>query len=94
MNIEKISRGETVELKLTGWLDTMNAPVLEEEVNALDSSVTSLIVDCANLEYVSSAGLRLLVAVYKKMNGNMTLQNVSEDILSIIRMTGLERLLK
>lgn len=94
MNIEKISRGETVELKLTGWLDTMNAPALEEEVNALDSSVSALVVDCTYLEYVSSAGLRLLVAVYKKMNGNMTLQNVSEDILSIIRMTGLERLLK
>jgi len=90
MTIEKNDQGTTVELKLIGWLDTQSAPTLEEEVNALDSSVTSLILDCTGLEYISSAGLRQFVATYKKMNGNLTLRNVPEEILKIIKMTGLD----
>jgi anti-anti-sigma factor len=94
MTIEMKSQGTTVEMKLTGWLDTQSAPMLEEEVNALDSSVTGLILDCAGLEYLSSAGLRQLVAMYKKMNGNLTLRNVSDEIMNVIRITGLDKRMK
>lgn len=94
MTIEMKSQGTTVEMKLTGWLDTQSEPMLEEEVNALDSSVTGLILDCEGLEYLSSAGLRQLVAMYKKMNGNLTLRNVSDEIMNVIRITGLDKRMK
>ena len=94
MNIEKISQGTTIVLKLTGWLGAQSASLLEEEFNTLDSTVSSLILDCTNLEYVSSAGLRQFIIIYKKMKGNMTLQNVSDEIMSIIRMTGLDKMIK
>ena len=94
MIIEKNVQGPTVEMKLEGWLDTQSAPMLEEAVNTLDESVTDLILDFTKLEYVSSAGLRQIVAAYKKMNGNMTLRNVSADIMEIIKMTGVDKRMK
>ena len=45
-----------MELKLIGWLDTQSAPVLEAEIRALDEGTESLVLDCAALEYTSSAG--------------------------------------
>ena len=94
MTVEKNVQGDTVELKLAGWLDTQSAPVLEAEVNALSGSAASLVLDCRNLEYISSAGLRQIVAAYKMMNGNMMLRNVSGEIMDVIRMTGLDKRMK
>lgn len=87
----KKAQGTTVELKLIGWLDTQTAPELEEEVNALEESVTALTLDFAEVEYISSAGLRQIVAAYKKMNGELTLRNVPAEIMSVIKMTGLDK---
>ena len=56
MTIEKNREGSAVELKLIGWLDTQSAPVLEAEIRALDEGTESLVLDCAALEYTSSAG--------------------------------------
>jgi len=89
MTIEKNRQGANFELKLIGWLDTEASLSLAEEIDALDESVTSLVLNCQELEYISSAGLRQLVAAYKKMNGAMTLKHVSGEILGIINMTGL-----
>ena len=94
MTIEKNRQGDCLELKLIGWLDTVTSPMLDEELNALDETVTSLVFDCGELEYISSAGLREIVAAYKKMNGDLTLKNVSEDIMNVIRMTGLDKRMK
>lgn len=94
MTVEKNVQGNTVELKLAGWLDTQSAPVLEAEVNALGGSAASLVLDCGDLEYISSAGLRQIVAAYKMMNGNMTLRNVPGEIMDIIRMTGVDKRMK
>ena len=94
MIIEKNVQGTTVELKLDGWLDTQSAPMLEEAVNALDGSVADLVLDFSKLEYVSSAGLRQIVAAYKKMNGSMTLRNVSAEVMDVIKMTGLDKRMK
>ena len=94
MTIEKNRQGDCLELKLIGWLDTVTSPVLDDELNALDETVTSLVFDCGELEYISSAGLREIVAAYKKMNGDLTLKNVSEDIMNVIRMTGLDERMK
>ena len=94
MTIEKKITENEAELKLTGWLDTQSAPMLEEALNGLGSDITGLTLDFADLEYVSSAGLRQIVAAYKKMKGALTLKNVSEEIMGVIRMTGLDRRLK
>ena len=94
MTIEKTAHGSTVELKLSGWLDTQTAPLLEAEVNALDADVTALTLDFAELEYISSAGLRQIVAAYKKMKGALTLRHVSDEIMNVISMTGLDKRMK
>ena len=91
MTLEKKRQGETLELKLNGWLDTESSPILAEEIGALDEGVTSLVIDCSALEYISSAGLRQLVAAHKKMDGALTLRHVSNEIMDIINMTGLSK---
>lgn len=94
MTIEKKTSGSCVELKLSGWLDTVTSPELGEAVNALDDSVKELVLDCAELEYISSAGLRQLVAANRKMHDNMMLKNVSEEIMSVISIAGFDKRMK
>ena len=88
MTIKKTIDGNTAVLEIDGWLDTQTAPELGAALNALDSSVTELTIDMSALEYVSSAGLRQIVAAHKKMNGNLTIRNVSAEIMDVFNMTG------
>ncbi len=91
MTIEKNINDNKAELKLSGWLDTQTAPQLEEEITALGSEISALVLDFSELEYISSAGIRQLVSAYKKMNGALTLAHVSDEIMSVISMTGLDK---
>ena len=91
MTIEKRLNGNVAELKLIGWLDTQNAPELEAAIDALEGDVNALVIDMAQLEYISSAGLRQVVAAYKRMNGALTLRHVSDEIRNVLHMTGLEK---
>ena len=91
MDIEKSMEGARAEWKLRGWLDTQSAPELEAALNELAPETEALTLDLAEVEYVSSAGLRQLVAAHKKLRGNLTLRNVSSEIRNVIRMTGLDR---
>ena len=75
MEIVSKTEGSKVTMEITGWLDTQTAPQLEKELSALDPGTTSLVFDFANLEYISSAGLRLVIAAYKKMAGKGRLQD-------------------
>lgn len=88
--IEQQSEGDQLTLILKGKLDTITAPRLEEEVKALPTTVKKLILDCDHLEYVSSAGLRVILAFQKVMNkqGAMVLQQVSADIIEVFEVTG------
>lgn len=94
MTIEKNTEGARAEWKLIGWLDTQSAPELEAALNELAPETEALTLDLAEVEYVSSAGLRQLVAAHKKLRGNLTLRNVSSEIQNVIRMTGLDRRLR
>lgn len=94
MTIKKSRQGTVLELKLTGWLDTLSSPMLEKEISAMDETVTSLVLDLGAVEYISSAGLRQIVAAYQKMKGELILRNVSDDVMTVIRMTGLDKRLK
>ena len=91
MTIEKNVQGSTEELRLSGWLDTQSCPLLEKEISLLGEDISTLVFDCFGLEYISSGGLRLIVAAYKKMKGALTLRHVSDEIMGVIRMTGLDK---
>ena len=91
MAVQKITNGSEVTLKVDGWLDTQSSPALEKAVAELEGSVEALVLDLEKLEYISSAGLRQIVAAHKKMNGKLTLRNVQPDIMSVLTMAGFDK---
>lgn len=90
MNIQQEKNGSTLTLKLEGRLDTATAPQLESCLNNTLDGVTSLILDFSALDYISSAGLRVLLSAQKRMNkqGGMVIRNVNEEINEVFEMTG------
>lgn len=77
-------------LILEGRLDTTSAPVLENELKGKLDAVKELVIDMEKLNYLSSAGLRVLLSLQKKMNkqGNMKIHNVNELIMEVFQVTG------
>lgn len=90
MTIEKKLTGTELTITLTGRLDTTTAPSLEAEFKQSISGVHKLVLDFTALEYLSSAGLRVLLAAQKVMNkqGEMVIKNVNETILEVFEVTG------
>ncbi|MBQ8135273.1 MAG: STAS domain-containing protein [Clostridia bacterium] len=90
MTIESKKDAGKLTLTITGRLDTSTAPKLEEELKASYDGVTELVFDLAKLEYISSAGLRVLLSAQKTMNkqGSMKVINVGEEIMEIFEITG------
>ena len=88
MNIGFNKNGEEMTVLLDGRLDTNTAPELERFLCENYSGVSSLIFDCNELVYVSSAGLRVLLTAHKRMNGAMKLINVNELVMEVFEMTG------
>ena len=95
MTIEKTKNGNELTVALTGRLDTTTAPQLEAELKESLSGVEKLVLDFAALEYLSSAGLRVLLATQKIMNkqGEMIVKNVNETIAEIFEVTGFSDIL-
>ena len=89
MKIEKCMNGDELKITLTGRLDTTTAPQLESELKAILEGVKTLALDFAGLDYLSSAGLRVLLATQKTMNkqGSMVVSNVNETIDEIFDVT-------
>ena len=90
MTIEKNLNGTELTVTITGRLDTTTAPQLEAEFKQSITGVEKLVLDFATLEYLSSAGLRVLLAAQKVMNkqGEMIIKNVNETINEIFEVTG------
>ena len=90
MTIEKNLNGTELTVTITGRLDTVTAPQLEAEFKGNINGVEKLVLDFAELEYLSSAGLRVLLAAQKVMNkqGEMIIKNVNETINEIFEVTG------
>ena len=88
INIEK-ENGATI-LKIDGRLDTTTAPELEKAINGEGEALKNLVLDFKGVDYISSAGLRVLLTAQKKMNvqGSMELVGVSEAVMDIFEMTG------
>ena len=90
MEIRKTVQGSTLNIALEGRLDTTTAPQLEEELKRSWDGVTELILDFQALDYLSSAGLRVILAAQKVMNrqGRMVVRHVNESIMEVFELTG------
>ena len=95
MNINATKNENELTVELEGRLDTTTAPDLEAYINEHLEDVTTLIYDMAGLEYISSAGLRVLLSSQKKMSakGEMKVRNVNETIMEIFEVTGFSDIL-
>ena len=88
---------ELVTLEITGRLDTTTAPNLESVVNELLDDAKELVFDMSGVEYISSAGIRVLIGTYKKMNlnqGTMRIEKANDLVREVFEMTGLLDLLE
>lgn len=90
MQIKKSLENGKVVLGISGRLDTTTAPELEKEMENLLSEVKELVFDMSELEYISSAGLRVLLKAQKIMNaqGSMKVTNINESIMEVFEITG------
>ena len=90
MTIEKKLGNESATLIVSGRLDTQTAPELENELDNILSGLKELTFDMTNLEYVSSAGLRVILKAQKAMNaqGSMKLTGVNDSIMEVFDITG------
>ncbi len=95
LNIEKSLDGNSLNVALAGRLDTTTSPQLEAELKDALTGITSLVMDFEKLEYISSAGLRVLLAAQKAMNkqGDMKCIHVSDAINEIFEVTGFSDIL-
>ncbi len=95
MTITPVKNGTELTLKLEGRLDTTTAPQLENELKESLDGVSSLTLDMEKLEYISSAGLRVLLSAQKKMNaqGDMKVVHVGDTIMEIFEVTGFSDIL-
>ena len=90
MNIRKSTESTKLTIALEGRLDTTTAPQLEGELATALDGITDLIFDLADLDYISSAGLRVLLSAQKKMNkqGSMIVRHSKPEIMEIFDVTG------
>lgn len=90
MTIEKKMNGNALEIAVEGRLDTMTAPELEKELNQSLAGAETLTLDFSKLEYISSAGLRVLLTAHKAMSakGGMKVTHVNEVVQEVFEVTG------
>jgi len=97
LNIDLETIENKVIVRLTGRIDAVTVPALEKKLNTLiDENHIFLLLDFSKIDYLSSAGLRLLLSKTKKLkakNGFFVLFSINEDILEIIKIAGFERVL-
>ena len=97
MNIDKNYNDKELTLTVEGRIDTLTSKELEDEITAELGNFDSLILDFANLEYISSAGLRVLKKKKKKLKADnipMIIKNVTDSVNEIFRMSSFDKILK
>ena len=95
MTINKTQDGKNLTIALEGRLDTMTAPQLEAELNGVLGSADSLTLDFSKLDYISSAGLRVLLSAHKVMSAKdgLTVTNVNDIVQEVLDVTGFSDIL-
>ncbi len=91
MTITKSINGKEATLAVSGWMDTQATPELLSALDDLEEGIDSLVLDFAGLEYISSSGIRAVVAGYKKMDGALVVTNASPGILNAFRTIGIDK---
>ena len=96
MEIKKEQNGTSLTMLLSGRLDTVAAADFEKELESSLEGVSSLVLDCADLTYVASLGLRTLLMAQKRMNkqGSMVMRHVQDAVMEVLSMTGFDDLLQ
>ena len=93
MTINTTNENGRIVLKLEGWLDTVSSPALGEAVDAIEAA-DAIVLDFENVEYMASAGLRQVIAAYKKaktIDAAFSVVNVGTEVMSIFQLTGLDK---
>ena len=95
VNINTTQDGTTLNVAIVGRLDTTTAPQVEQELSDQLDGITDLVLDCAELEYISSAGLRVFLGLHKLMTakGTMKVVNVNDTVMEIFEVTGFDGIL-
>ena len=95
MTIVKTQENQSLTLQLEGRLDTTTAPALEQELKDSLNGITHLVLDMEQLAYLSSAGLRVILAAQKQMNkqGQMVVRHVNDTIMEVFNLTGFSDIL-
>ena len=91
MELVKEFEGSTLTVFIKGEVDTVTAPTLEKEVSADQGKAEALVLDFNDVNYVSSAGLRVILSLYKKQSekgGTFELVNVNAEVMTVLEMTG------
>lgn len=92
MKIEAATNGDTVILFPEGWIDSTNAAELERAVDAYVDDCEKMILDFSGIDYISSAGLRVIVGAHRQMESKqgLILRNLNRNVTDIIRLTGFD----
>ena len=96
MVIKKIQTGSETILELQGRLNTTTAPLLEEEMGAIGTKWVLITLDLAAVDYVSSAGIRVILSAHKKLASSsrrLVLKNTGEGVMEVFSITGLSNVL-
>ena len=97
LNIEKTKDGDKLTVKIEGYMDTSNASQLSDTLEGELDDVMELYMDMTDLEYITSAGLRAMLAAYQELDekdGRMVLQHVNDDIMEVLNLTGFSNFLE
>lgn len=95
LNISNTKNGNDLTFTLVGRLDTITAPAFEKEIRQNLKGIENLVIDLKDLEYISSAGLRVLLSAQKVMNrqGEMVVRNVNDVVMDVFEVTGFSDIL-
>ena len=96
MNIQKNYNGKELTLSVEGRIDTLSSNELEDAINIEMGNFDSLIIDFADLDYISSAGLRVLIVTQKKLFQNkipLVIKNAIEDVKGVFKTTGFDNII-
>ncbi len=96
MKLETRKTGDSLLVAIEGSLDTLTAPELEKALAPQWNGIAELILDFSGVDYISSAGLRVVMEADRRMadRGKMTLRNVNDDVRTVFEITGFDELLK
>jgi anti-sigma B factor antagonist len=95
MKVNKSKNGNTLQVSVEGRVDTATAPRFDAEVKTALSGITELVIDFSELDYISSAGLRVLLSLQKTMNsqGSIKITGVNETVNEVLEITGFSDIL-